>query len=78
ITDLPLVEVADEEKNQGHESAEDVEANESSLTEVSEEITPIVEVEELSVTPMETWEETVIASTVAMEGLSSVADDSSL
>ncbi|MFX3851445.1 cell division site-positioning protein MapZ family protein [Streptococcus suis] len=78
INHLPLVEVADEEKNQGHESAEEVEANESSLTEVSEEITPIVEVEELSVTPMETLEETVIASTVAMEGLSSVADDSSL
>ncbi|HFR3978756.1 TPA: cell division site-positioning protein MapZ family protein, partial [Streptococcus suis] len=76
INHLPLVEVADEEKNQGHESAEEVEANESSLTEVSEEITPIVE--ELSVTPMETLEETVIASTVAMEGLSSVADDSSL
>ncbi|HEM5274400.1 TPA: hypothetical protein U1352_001827 [Streptococcus suis] len=76
INHLPLVEVADEEKNQGHESAEEVEANESSLTEVSEEIAPIVE--ELSVTPMETLEETVIASTVAMEGLSSVADDSSL
>ncbi|WP_029177796.1 cell division site-positioning protein MapZ family protein [Streptococcus suis] len=76
INPLPLVEVADEEKNQGHESAEEVEANESSLMEVSEEITPIVE--ELSVTPMETLEETVIASTVAMEGLSSVADDSSL
>ncbi|HFI0227702.1 TPA: cell division site-positioning protein MapZ family protein [Streptococcus suis] len=76
INHLPLVEVADEEKNQGHESAEEVEANDSSLTEVSEEIAPIVE--ELSVTPMETLEETVIASTVAMEGLSSVADDSSL
>ncbi|HFU4418747.1 TPA: cell division site-positioning protein MapZ family protein [Streptococcus suis] len=76
INPLPLVEVADEEKNQGRESAEEVEANESSLTEVSEEIAPIVE--ELSVTPMETLEETVIASTVAMEGLSSVADDSSL
>ncbi|HIH8004747.1 TPA: cell division site-positioning protein MapZ family protein [Streptococcus suis] len=76
INHLPLVEVADEEKNQGHESAEEVEANESSLTEVSEEIAPIVE--ELSVAPMETLEETVIASTVAMEGLSSVADDSSL
>ncbi|HEM3533950.1 hypothetical protein J5571_06535 [Streptococcus suis] len=76
INHLPLVEVADEEKNQGHESAEEVEANESSLTEVSEEIAPIVE--ELSVTPMETLEETVIASTVAMEGVSSVADDSSL
>lgn len=76
INHLPLVEVADEEKNQGHESAEEVEANESSLTEVSEEIAPIVE--ELSVTPMETLEETVIASTVAMEGLSPVADDSSL
>ncbi len=38
----------------------------SLLTEVSEEIAPIVE--ELSVTPMETLEETVIASTVAMEG----------
>ncbi|WP_105148061.1 cell division site-positioning protein MapZ family protein [Streptococcus suis] len=76
INHLPLVEVADEEKNQGPESAEEVEANESSLTEVSEEIAPIVE--ELSVTPMETLEETVIASTVAMEGLSSVADDSSL
>ncbi|HEM3164935.1 TPA: hypothetical protein U1Z93_001125 [Streptococcus suis] len=76
INPLPLVEVADEEKNQGHESAEEVEANESSLTEVSEEIAPIVE--ELSVTPMENLEETVIASTVAMEGLSSVADDSSL
>ncbi|MFH6624680.1 MULTISPECIES: cell division site-positioning protein MapZ family protein [Streptococcus] len=76
INHLPLVEVADEEKNQGHESAEEVEANESSLTEVSEEIAPVVE--ELSVTPMETLEETVIASTVAMEGLSSVADDSSL
>ncbi|HEM2542577.1 TPA: hypothetical protein U0398_001642 [Streptococcus suis] len=76
INPLPLVEVADEEKNQGCESAEEVEANESSLTEVSEEIAPIVE--ELSVTPMETLEETVIASTVAMEGLSSVADDSSL
>ncbi|MGG9991624.1 cell division site-positioning protein MapZ family protein [Streptococcus suis] len=76
INHLPLVEVADEEKSQGHESAEEVEANESSLTEVSEEIAPIVE--ELSVTPMETLEETVIASTVAMEGLSSVADDSSL
>ncbi|MEG3303160.1 cell division site-positioning protein MapZ family protein [Streptococcus suis] len=76
INHLPLVEVADEEKNQGHESAEEVEANESSLTEVSEEIVPIVE--ELSVTPMETLEETVIASTVAMEGLSPVADDSSL
>ncbi|MBO3756209.1 hypothetical protein J5O02_03870 [Streptococcus suis] len=76
INHLPLAEVADEEKNQGHESAEEVEANESSLTEVSEEIAPIVE--ELSVTPMETLEETVIASTVAMEGVSSVADDSSL
>nr|WP_238336579.1 cell division site-positioning protein MapZ family protein [Streptococcus suis] len=76
INHLPLVEVADEEKNQGHESAEEVEANESSLTEVSEEIAPIVE--ELSVSPMETLEETVIASTVAMEGLSPVADDSSL
>ncbi|WP_421409973.1 cell division site-positioning protein MapZ family protein [Streptococcus suis] len=76
INHLPLVEVADEEKSQGHESAEEVEANESSLTEVSEEIAPIVE--ELSVTPMETLEETVIASTVAMEGLSPVADDSSL
>ncbi|WP_105135497.1 cell division site-positioning protein MapZ family protein [Streptococcus suis] len=76
INHLPLVDVADEEKNQGHESAEEVEANESSLTEVSEEIAPVVE--ELSVTPMETLEETVIASTVAMEGLSSVADDSSL
>lgn len=76
INPLPLVEVADEEKNQGRESAEEVEANESSLTEVSEESAPIVE--ELSVTPMETLEETVIASTVAMEGLSSVADDSSL
>ncbi|HEM3466547.1 cell division site-positioning protein MapZ family protein [Streptococcus suis] len=76
INHLPLVEVADEEKSQGHESAEEVEANESSLTEVSEEIAPIVE--ELSVTPMETLEETVIASTVAMEGVSSVADDSSL
>lgn len=76
INHLPLVEVADEEKNQGHESAEEVEANESSLTEVSEEIAPIVE--ELSVTPMENLEETVIASTVAMEGLSPVADDSSL
>ncbi|HEM2751336.1 TPA: hypothetical protein U0601_000276 [Streptococcus suis] len=76
INHLPLVEVADEEKNQGHESAEEVEANESSLTEVSEEIAPSVE--ELSVTPMETLEETVIASTVAMEGLSPVADDSSL
>ncbi|MEI4325008.1 cell division site-positioning protein MapZ family protein [Streptococcus suis] len=76
INHLPLVEVADEEKNQGHESAEEVEANESSLTEVSEEIAPIVE--ELSVTPMETLEETVIASTVAMDGVSSVADDSSL
>lgn len=76
INHLHLVEVADEEKNQGHESAEEVEANESSLTEVSEEIAPIVE--ELSVAPMETLEETVIASTVAMEGLSSVADDSSL
>ncbi|MBL1126742.1 hypothetical protein F9856_11530 [Streptococcus suis] len=76
INPLPLVEVADEEKNQGHESAEEVEANESSLTEVGEEIAPIVE--ELSVTPMETLEETVIASTVAMEGLSPVADDSSL
>ncbi|MFX3880827.1 hypothetical protein ACJBT4_10345, partial [Streptococcus suis] len=68
INHLPLVEVADEEKNQGNESAEEVEANESSLTEVSEEITHIVE--ELSVTPMETLEETVIARTVAMEGLS--------
>ncbi|MFM0588788.1 cell division site-positioning protein MapZ family protein [Streptococcus suis] len=77
INPLPLVEVADEEKNQGRESAEEVEANESSLTEVSEEIAPII-VEELSVTPMETLEETVIASTVAMEGLSPVADDSSL
>ncbi|MFM0791578.1 cell division site-positioning protein MapZ family protein [Streptococcus suis] len=76
INHLPLVEVADEEKNQGHESAEEVEVNESSLTEVSEEIAPIVE--ELSVTPVETLEETVIASTVAMEGLSPVADDSSL
>ncbi|MBY4956573.1 cell division site-positioning protein MapZ family protein [Streptococcus suis] len=76
INPLPLVEVADEEKNQGRESAEEVEANESSLTEVSEEIAPIVE--ELSVTPMETLEETVIASTVAMEGLSPVTDDSSL
>lgn len=76
INHLPLVEVADEEKSQGHESAEEVEANESSLTEVSEEIAPSVE--ELSVTPMETLEETVIASTVAMEGVSSVADDSSL
>ncbi|HEM3429255.1 TPA: hypothetical protein U1B15_001856 [Streptococcus suis] len=76
INHLPLVEVADEKKSQGHGSAEEVEASESSLTEVSEEIAPIVE--ELSVTPMETLEETVIASTVAMEGLSSVADDSSL
>ncbi|HFU3726327.1 TPA: cell division site-positioning protein MapZ family protein [Streptococcus suis] len=76
INHLPLVEVADVEKSQGHESAEEVEANESSLTEVSEEIAPIVE--ELSVSPMETLEETVIASTVAMEGLSPVADDSSL